>query len=370
LLGLTSWRSYLFRILEANYILAALLEPDRLLSLNQAQWGQLIRQGKWTGLLARLHAVIEERGLLSEMPDRPSGHLIAARAVADSQERVLRWEVNRIERAFKDAALPFLLLKGAAYVMLELPFARGRVSSDVDILVAKEQLGEAERCLIDWGWAPTKLEVYDQYFYRTYSHELPPLRHGERGTIVDVHHTILPPTGRLHPDPAKLMTAAVEISGTNLRVLAPGDMVLHSAAHAFQDGDLKAGLRDLVDLDGLMRQFGSDPQFWQQLLPRADELQLSRPLYYALRYTKGVLDSPIPGKILEASQKLGPPSLVLKIMDRLVANAVCARPRRGEGFTGGFSAGLLYARSHWLRMSPWPLARHLSRKLFVRKKHL
>ena len=348
--------------MEANYILATLLEPDWLLTLTQAQWGQLIRQGKWTGLLARLHAIIEERGLLSEIPGRARAHLIAARTVADSQGQVLRWEVNRIERAFKDAALPFLLLKGAAYILLDLPFARGRVSSDVDILVAKDRLIEAERCLIDWGWAATKLEEYDQYFYRAYSHELPPLRHRERGTIVDVHHTILPPTGRLHPDPVKLMTGAVQIPGTNLSVLAPTDMVLHSAAHAFQDGDLKAPLRDLVDLDGLFRHFGTELRFWQQLLPRASELQLSRPLYYALRYTKHVLNTPIPEEILDDSQKSQPPWPALRIMDQLVANVVRPRPRSGEGFAGGFSAGLLYARSHWLRMPPWLLTRHLLRK--------
>lgn len=353
--------------MEANYLLAALREPDCLLSLNQSEWGQLVRQATWAGLLARLHAVIEEQGLLDKTPARARARLIAARTVADNQKRVMCWEVNRIECALKNAALPFLLLKGAAYIMLELPFARGRVSSDVDILVAKDQLSAAERCLIDCGWASTKLEEYDQYFYRTYSHELPPLRHRERGTIVDVHHTLLPPTGRLHPDPVKLITAAVEVAGTNLRVLASTDMVLHSAAHAFQDGDLKTALRDLVDLDGLLRHFGTDPRFWQQLLPRAGELQLSRPLYYALCYTRCVLNTPIPEDVLKLGHQLRPPWLVLKIMDRLMADVLRPRPLSGEGFAAGLSAGLLYARSHWLRMPPWLLARHLLRKLFVRK---
>jgi hypothetical protein len=253
--------------------------------------------------------------------------------------------------------------------MMELHMAKGRISSDIDILLRKEQLKEAERSLLEHGWVPIQLDEYDQYFYRAYSHELPPLRHRERGTIIDVHHTLLPPTGRVHPDPLKLITAAVEIAGTNLRVLASTDMVLHSAAHAFHDGDLKAALRDLLDLDGLLRHFETDPRFWQQLLPRASELQLSRPLYYALRYTKRLLNTPIPEEILECSQKSGPPLPALIIMDRLVANVVRPRPRSGEGFTAGFSAGLLYARSHWLRMPPWLLARHLLRKLFVRKKY-
>lgn len=252
---------------------------------------------------------------------------------------------------------------------MDLPVAKGRISSDVDILLPKEQLKAAERSLLDHGWEPTKLDDYDQYFYRTWSHELPPLRHRERGTIVDVHHTILPLTGRIHPDPEKLLAAAVKVDGTDLRVLAPVDMVLHSAAHAFQDGDLKGALRDLVDLDALLRDFGSREGFWDEILARAEQLELTHPFFYALRYAHGVLNTPIPEDVLKTSQQSRPPWLALKLMDRLVANVVRPRPPSGEGFVGGFSAGLLYARSHWLRMPPWLLARHLLRKLIGRKKN-
>lgn len=355
--------------LEANLLVSALIRPESLLSLKQAEWGQLIREAKWADLLARLHALLEERGLINEIPARAKAHLVAARTVADNEARVLRWEVNRIQRALRDSAIPFLLLKGAAYIMMDLPIAKGRISSDVDIMLPKKQLKAAERSLLEHGWEPTKLDDYDQYFYRTWSHELPPLRHRERGTIVDVHHTILPPTGRLHPDPAKLLAAAVKIDGTELRVLAPPDMVLHSAAHAFQDGDLKAALKDLVDLDGLLREFGSGERFWDEILTRAEQLELTRPFFYALRYAHEVLNTPIPEDVLKASQRSRPPWFVLKVMDRLVTDVLRLRPSRGEGFAGGFSAGLLYARSHWLRMPPWLLARHLLRKLIVRNKN-
>jgi len=69
--------------LEANYLLPALRNPECLLSLQQYEWGQLIRQARWAGLLARLHAIAEDRELLSEIPDRARDHLTAARAAAD-----------------------------------------------------------------------------------------------------------------------------------------------------------------------------------------------------------------------------------------------------------------------------------------------
>lgn len=350
------------------YVARALSEPASLTTLSLADWNILVGYARSLGLLARLHSLLETEGLISKVPIRVVPHLVAAGSVADHERRALKWEIDRIQRTLASIKEPLILLKGAAYATLDLSFSRGRISSDIDILVPKDVLITVEKVLLGNGWEHVKIDQYDQYFYRQWSHELPPLRHRYRGTVVDVHHTILPPMGRLRPDPGKLISASQPLPGMRFQALAPVDMLLHSAAHAFQDGDLKTALRDLIDLDGLVRHFGRDPEFWQVLLPRASELQLSRPLYYALRYTGHFLKTPIPGETLKASQKSGPRWPVAKIMDRLVANVVRRRPRRGEGFADSFSAGLLYVRSHWLRLPPRLLACHLARKLLIGKR--
>ena len=86
-----------------------------------------------------------------------------------------------------------VLLKGAAYIALGLPLAEGRRIADIDILTEKQNLRAAERELIFYGWAKTKTDDYDQRYYREWMHEIPPLQHRQRGTVVDVHHNILPP---------------------------------------------------------------------------------------------------------------------------------------------------------------------------------
>ncbi len=97
--------------------------------------------------------------------------------------------------------------------------------------------------------------------------------------MLDIHHTILPLTARLKPDPAKLWADAVGVEGqSSFKVLAPMDMVLHSATHLFHDGELQQGLRDLVDLDALMRHFGANPDFWPQLVSRAAEWTCPAPV--------------------------------------------------------------------------------------------
>ena len=349
-----------------DVLVQSLARPDTVASLTPVEWDMLVRRTRPSTLLARLLILLDEHQLSHKIPAFARRHLESARIVAINEERVLRWEVNRIQRALRAADIPIVLLKGAAYVFANLPVARGRLSSDVDILVPKDQLRVVEETLVKYGWEHVKLENYDQLYYRTWSHELPPLRHRDRKTIVDVHHTILPPTGRLHPDPEKLLEAAVPLDGTRLKVLAPADMVLHSAAHAFQDGDLQRGLRDLVDLDDLFRYFGSDPKFWDTLVLRAEEIDLARPLYYGLHFTHLVLNTPIPERILQTSRRWRPIWPLPAVMDMLVTGALASRPLDASKSMGSFFRWLLYVRSHWLRMPPWLLVKHLLHKAITR----
>src|SRR5256885_1116045 len=164
-------------------------------------------------------------------------------------------------------------------------------------------------------------------YYRRWMHELPPLRHISRRTWLDVHHAILPITARLKPDSAKLLAASRPVTGEpRLRVLEPVDMVLHSAAHLFCNEDVGNSLRDLLDLDSLLREFARDEAFWPRLSVRAGELDLTRPLYYALRYAVRLLDTPVPDRVLGAAEIGRPPTLLRGLMDALFLRTLQPNP--------------------------------------------
>ncbi|MHC4434095.1 MAG: nucleotidyltransferase family protein, partial [Planctomycetota bacterium] len=203
---------------------------------------------------------------------------------------------------------------------------------------------------------------YDQRYYRKWSHELPPLIHEQRRTVVDVHHTILPRTSRLKPDTEKLWAASIELDKNGLMVLGHQDMVLHSAAHLFQDGDLSFAIRDLVDLADLLSFFGEDPNFWESLVDRAYEHQLQRPLFYTLRYCQMLLDLNVPEKVDREISRAAPTKLLLGLMDRTVPRALLPDDPDGHTDNRANAATMLYLRSHWLRMPPWLLLAHLTRK--------
>jgi len=346
----------------ADPLLQVLRDPMGITSFSPTDWNEVLRRARLGRLVAKLSYLIESRGLLERVPDKVRDQLVAGRAVSRQHRRIIKWEMNRIHRALAGVDTDIVLLKGAAYAACGLPMARGRLMSDVDIMVPKEKIGDVEQALLGHGWEQVKLDPYDQRYYRLWMHELPPLRHAKRRSVVDVHHTILPESGRLHPDPKALLDSAQCLEGGTFKVLAPCDMVLHCAAHLFQDGDFQNSLRDLIDLDGLFRDFHHRAGFWDQLVDRAIGLDLHRPLFYALRYASRILQTPIPEAVFRDALVGRPVWPTVWMMDRLVGRAICI-PRSSRGMWGSAAARwLLYIRSHWLRMPPYLLAKHLMYK--------
>jgi len=351
-------------------LLQALRYPEQLGSLGLADWDILIRQARKANLLASLHARLQECGLRKTLPAQPREHLDWAHALAERHRLAVHQEVTLIQQALAATGVPVILLKGAAYVMAQLPNARGRLFSDIDILVPKERLDEVEAALMLHGWAASHHDAYDQRYYRTWMHELPPMQHIRRMTVIDVHHAIVPETAAVHPDPAKLRAAACPITGqVSLLTLAPADMVLHSAVHLLHDGELENGLRDLVDLDALLRHFGDEPAFWLRLTERAEALDLTRPLFYALRYTSMMLHTSIPPDTLAQAARLGQPgNAMLALMDALFLRALLPEHASCRDMLSGISRKMLYVRANWLRMPPLLLARHLFHKACISPK--
>jgi hypothetical protein len=354
---------------RACLLVDALVRPESVRTLALRDWDLLIRQARHANLMGRLAARLAAKGLLSGLPHQPRAHLDAALTVAQRQRQAVEWEVNRILQALEGVPAPVVLLKGAAYVLQGNPAAEGRTFSDVDILVPREQLEAAELALKMHGWITTHHSEYDQRYYRQWMHELPPMQHMSRQTVVDLHHGILPETARLRPDPRKLVDAAVALEGhgPRLKVLSPVDMVLHSATHLFHEGEFDHGLRDLTDLDALLRHFAAgDEQFWTRLVERAKQLDLAPPLHYALRYAKAILDTPVSAAVLQTAAAGGPGWLKGKFMDSLFARAFAPRHPSCDGWWTRPALWLLFVRSHWLKMPLPLLVPHLLHQAFAR----
>jgi len=353
-------------------LVQAFRQPQRLAGFTLVEWDLVLRQAAVANLTAGLCHLAEEAGLLGRIAPQAREHLTWARTVGERHRQAVRFEVGEIRRALAGLDVPLILLKGAAYTLASLPPAPGRLFSDIDILVPRERLAEVEAALMLHGWAASGHDAYDQRYYREWMHELPPMQHVKRQSMIDVHHAILPETAAARPDPALLRASAVAMAGQgDLRVLAPVDMVLHSAVHLFYDGEFDHGLRDLVDIHRLLGEFGKMPGFWDALPVRARALQLERPLFYALRYADMLLGTGSAANMDSAAgaaqlDRPNRPQLVL--MDFLFRRALLPSHASCADAYTGIAHFLLYIRGNWLRMPFFLLARHLFHKAFISPK--
>lgn len=326
----------------ARLLVRALREPESVIALDARQWTMLIAAARAESLLGslahRLHGLA--------LPPKVTATLEDARRDHEQGRTQALWEAEMARRALAPLGVPVILLKGTAYAAAGLPAGQGRSIGDLDILVPRGSLGVVQQVLLAAGWEWVKEDSYDDLYYRRWMHELPPLIHRERDRMIDVHHTILPLTHRKRPDAAAMIADSVSLDN-GLRVLSPPDMIVHAVAHLFADGDLGGGLRNLWDIDRLLRDFAS-AEFWSALGERARRHQLGSEVARALRLASRLYGTPVDPTLA------GRP----RLLDFLFIGRLLARNGWGQGTRPALRL-VFYIRSHWLRMPPPMLARHL-----------
>ncbi|MGB9130546.1 MAG: nucleotidyltransferase family protein [Thiobacillus sp.] len=343
-----------------------LRSPDAVNRFSIGDWDMLIRQARAAGLLARLAHRFRRHGLMAALPSFVRWHFDAAETLADTERQTVLWELKQLRAALSDLDGPLIVLNGAAYAAAGLPTAAGHLFSDIDILLPHECLPQAESSLMLAGWHATGLPESGKRCYRRRMHELPPLQSIQLDTVIEVHHAFLPGTAHTHPDSAKLRSRAVAVDGLpGVHVLAAEDRILHSAAHLVHDGELTHGLRDLTDLDLLLRDAAADREFWPRLTARADELQLSRSLFYALRYLRHFLDTPVPDSVMDALDAAAPNRVTLALMDRIFTRVLAPGHASCADALTPAARLAAFVRAHWLRMPAHRLIPHLFHKAFI-----
>lgn len=312
-------------------------------SLAPRDWDGVIGVARAEAMLATLAHRLEG----AELPPPVAALFADQRGAADVAQKQALWEAEMARRALAPQGIEFVLLKGTAYAAAGLSCSAGRQIGDLDILVGAHDIRRAENALLNAGWEWVKSDPYDDHYYREYMHELPPLIHSGRDRMIDVHHTILPRTHRVTPDALAMLGDAVRVAD-GLAVLYPADMAAHCAAHLLADGDLQGGLRNLWDFHCLTRDFvATDSGYWGKLDERAEMHGLHEPVHRAARLARDLY-----GAVLPSGWDRHDPG------DIWYRRRLLARDDWGRS-TAFLLQQAFYIRSHWLRMPPAMLARHL-----------
>jgi len=353
-----------------NHLNALLHDPTIARGWGVEDWNRFLPLARNARLLGRCLHLFEQYGLLDAVPQRIVDQLRGALAQTRYMQVQALRELRHVVRALEGEQIPVAALKGVAYLAAALPPSGWRNLSDIDLLVPLADIERAEQVLKRGGWVPSgEFDDYDQHYYRDWMHEVPPLRHRSREVEVDMHHNLAPPVSRIRIDPERLWEQVREVTddyGRTFRVLAPADMLLHNAIHLFMNDELRGGLRDVVDFRDLFEHFlAQDPAFGQALLDRARQLGCGRALYYAVSTARRLAGlTPSPG-FAAGVEGFAPAAPVARLMAWLIEQALS--PQRLGLRRTALANQALFIRSHWVRMPPGMLLRHLSHKLLKTK---
>jgi Uncharacterised nucleotidyltransferase len=320
----------------------ALANPASVLALDGDQWAALL----CIAHAERLSATLAHRVEGLAIPESAARVLKNARLNAETGRVRALWEIEMMRRAVAPLDVPVVLLKGSAFLAAGLDAGQGRLVGDLDILVPRDRLDAVEAAILGAGWAWLKTDAYDDHYYRTWMHELPPLIHCDRDAMIDVHHTILPLTAPPKPNAAAMIADSLVLE-SGLRILCPEDMVIHAAAHLLADGDMSGGLRNLWDIHRLIGEFADQPDFWPRIANRARLHGLEIATDRALRLSVALFGTMIPKDRDRWDRQ-----------DKWYLKRLTARDGWGRE-THKFIRFAFYFRSHLIRM-PFPmLIRHL-----------
>ncbi|GGW53322.1 nucleotidyltransferase family protein [Alishewanella tabrizica] len=345
--------------ISPQQLLLYLAQPERCLTLSLNNWQQIILLFREAKLLASLAAVLERHNLLVSLPEFAKRHLISSLVYADRQAQQIKFECRELQDTFIKAGIEPIYLKGAAYTLANTQNSRGRICNDLDVLVAKAELGASEALLKQHRWKTDKLNSYDERYYRKWSHEIPPMVHLLRGTVLDLHHNLYLPISGRAADMSIFFNLVIKTT-SGATVLNPEAMVLHSIIHLFMNEETQSAMRDLWDLHLLISEFNST-DFWQKLHKLADSTGFNLELKYclaALHHYLGPALDPMLRSYYEvnACNKLWVRNILIPalIPDHPL---VCNWQHR-------WAKRLIYFRGHWLKMPTHILISHFVVKSF------
>ncbi len=134
--------------MNKNLLVLLLRDVSLAKQLTLAEWDLLLRQARSAGLLARLYYFFIQNKITEDIPQKVLRHFNSDWIFYEKLKQSVHWEITQLQIALKKKNFVVPLMKGAAYVLLDLEVSKGRVFSDMDLLFSKDDLDYVENV---WG---------------------------------------------------------------------------------------------------------------------------------------------------------------------------------------------------------------------------
>jgi len=254
-------------------------------------WAFLLRAASWHHVAGLLHHAFQPHTAI--LPAHVQDDLHRMHGTISRHNLLLTGEVLRLLRAFADADVPAVPLKGPALAALCYRRFSLRPAGDIDFLVPRHQFAAADAVLRAAGYrvascAASTDEAMDAQIGREYVHP-------ERKAVAELHGYFLHAMHQfdLTPEAVWERLATTTLDGRTIPCLSPEDTLLYLCAHGAKHHYER--LKWVCDIAELLR---SDAVLdWSVVWSRADALRSRRLLLLGLHLADRLLSAPVPQPI-------------------------------------------------------------------------
>jgi putative nucleotidyltransferase-like protein len=322
------------------------------------RWDRLLELAYWHRLAPLLFHHLGPEG---PAPARVIEALREAYVANATRNLYIGAALERILKAFDGADVPAMLLKGVALFDTVYTDPALRQMGDMDLLVPKGKLDDANAVLAELGYGRRREITRDMdtaEWMRAHHRHDPPLMDEHRLVKVELHHQIVKGEASTHFDIDAFWQRGRTIrSGPPHLLPAPEDLLLHACIHFTYDR-MTSSFGALAQLGDIAWILDREQVEWQSLISTAREYRLENPVFLAL-FAAHELGLAIPTEALES---LRPPAFNARLGRRMfelrVLRIRAAVPRRSVrdaiapgrwglerswGATGGSSLSLVGA---------------------------
>ena len=256
---LTPLRLLLLDLLGAGEVPAARLER-----VTTDDWAGLAALARDYRCEAQLH---HRRHANPAIPADLRARWRAAYRANAMQALVLQAQLREVTALLEGAGFAPIALKGAWLAWHAYPDPALRPMSDLDLLLTPETVIAGYELLLGHGYIAAAAPEMAMADLLRFDKHLPELI-APRGTIIELHHRLWEPDGRLDHASPRHDEAAVRARAQRVEGIlypAPEDMLAHLLIHAAYGHRLDCGPVILADIAAFLARYPVDwPQFWQR----------------------------------------------------------------------------------------------------------
>lgn len=259
-----------------------------------AAWKAVLEEATRQGLAPRLYQLLKAHVSEMNIPPGVFQELQKQYFLNAAKNTLLYHAFSKIVQSLKARGVPVIPLKGIYLAEGVYGSRDWRSIGDIDLLVEKKGMKNAENALLALGFRPFDRNrvIAQDIVHFAY-------RNPNSGLVVDIHWNILPPSLPIQVDVDGLWnrSRSAALAGQEVRALSPEDQILylcsHITKHAFQ-----TGLRSVIDIFEVIRHFKKEID-WGLAAGRARQWGNSKSVYIALRLSRELLKAEAPEQYLE-----------------------------------------------------------------------